>query len=45
MTIRMGGDDIGWTVERLARDRETRSVPVIVRSAMLHELQEHQLLR
>lgn len=42
LDIRMGGEEIGWTVlERLTLDPETRPIPVIVSSAAVTRLAEH----
>jgi DNA-binding response OmpR family regulator len=41
--IRIGGEEHGWTiVHRLATDPETRTIPLIVCSAAIYSLQEHQ---
>ena len=45
--IRIGGEEIGWTLlELLTLDPQTRPIPLIVCSAAIRDLQEHEgLLR
>jgi two-component system, OmpR family, response regulator VicR len=43
LDIRIGGEETGWTIlNLLTLDPETRPIPVIVCSAAIHSLQEHQ---
>ncbi len=43
LDIRVGSEENGWTVlELLTLDPETRPIPVIVCSAAIHSLQEHE---
>jgi CheY-like chemotaxis protein len=45
LDIRMGGEEIGWTVlELLTLDPQTRPIPLIVCSAAISELQAHEPL-
>ena len=45
LDIRIGGEETGWTVlELLTLDPATRPVPVIVCSAAIRELQDHEPL-
>jgi CheY-like chemotaxis protein len=45
LDIRMGGEERGWTIlELLTLDPTTRPIPVIVCSAAVRQLQEHQPL-
>jgi CheY-like chemotaxis protein len=45
LDIRMGGEEMGWTLlELLTLDPETRPIPLIVCSAAIRELQEHEPL-
>ena len=45
LDIRMGGEEIGWTVlELLTLDPATRQIPLIVCSAAVRELHEHEAL-
>ena len=45
LDIRMGGNETGWTIlERLGRDPETRSIPLIVCSAALGDGHERDWL-
>jgi len=43
LDIRIGGEERGWTIlELLTLDPQTRPIPVIVCSAAIHSLHEHQ---
>jgi DNA-binding response OmpR family regulator len=43
LDIRMGGEERGWTIlELLTLDPSTRTIPVIVCSAAIRQLQDHQ---
>jgi CheY-like chemotaxis protein len=43
LDIRLGGEERGWTIlNLLTLDPETRPIPVIVCSAAIHSLHEHQ---
>jgi len=45
LDIRMGGEESGWTIlNLLTLDPDTRPIPLIVCSAAIHSLQEHQEL-
>jgi CheY-like chemotaxis protein len=45
LDIRMAGEEIGWTVlELLTLDPETLPIPLIVCSAAIRDLQDHQPL-
>jgi CheY-like chemotaxis protein len=45
LDIRMGGEETGWTIlELITLDPKTGSIPVIVCSAAIHELQAHEPL-
>ena len=45
LDIRMGGEEIGWTVlELLTLDPATRPIPLIVCSAAVQDLQAHEPL-
>ena len=45
LDIRMGGEEVGWTMlELLTLDPQTRPIPLIVCSAAIRELQEHEPL-
>jgi CheY-like chemotaxis protein len=45
LDIRMGGEESGWTIlNLLTLDPITRPIPLIVCSAAIHSLQEHQEL-
>ena len=45
LDIRMGGEEIGWTImELLTLDPVTRPIPMIVCSAAVRELHEHEPL-
>jgi CheY-like chemotaxis protein len=45
LDIRMGGEEAGWTIlNLLTLDPATRLIPLIVCSAAIHSLQEHQEL-
>jgi DNA-binding response OmpR family regulator len=45
LDIRLGSEENGWTVlELLTLDPATRPIPVIVCSAAIHSLQEHEAL-
>ena len=45
LDIRMGGEEVGWTVlELLTLDPETRPIPLLVCSAAIRDLQEHEPL-
>jgi CheY-like chemotaxis protein len=45
LDIRTGGEEVGWTLlELLTLDPETRPIPLIVCSAALHALQDHEPL-
>ena len=45
LDIRVGHEEAGWTIlELLTLDATTRPIPVIVCSAALHSLQEHETL-
>lgn len=45
LDIRMGGEEIGWTLlELLTLDPATRPIPLIVCSAAVRDLQDHQPL-
>ena len=45
LDIRVGGEESGWTIlELLTLDPATRPIPVIVCSAAIHSLQEHEAL-
>ena len=45
LDIRMGGEEIGWTLlEVLTLDPQTRPIPLIVCSAAIGQLQEHEPL-
>lgn len=43
LDIRMGGEEIGWTImELLTLDPDTRPIPMIVCSAAVRQLHEHE---
>ena len=43
LDIRMGGEEHGWTIlNLLTLDPSTRPIPIIVCSAAIHSLHEHQ---
>jgi CheY-like chemotaxis protein len=43
LDIRIGGEETGWTIlNLLTLDPETRPIPLIVCSAAIRDLQEHQ---
>jgi CheY-like chemotaxis protein len=43
LDIRMGGEEIGWTImELLTLDPSTRPIPLIVCSAAVRQLHEHE---
>ena len=45
LDIRMGGEESGWTLlELLTLDPKTRPIPMIVCSAAIRDLQDHQPL-
>jgi len=45
LDIRMGGEQIGWTIlQLLTLDPTTRPIPLIVCSAAIHDLQAHEPL-
>lgn len=45
LDIRMGGEESGWTLlELLTLDPQTRPIPLIVCSAAIRDLQDHQPL-
>ena len=45
LDIRVGSEDSGWLIlELLTLDPQTRPMPVIVCSAAIHSLQEHEAL-
>ncbi len=45
LDIRMGGEESGWTLlELLTLDPKTRPIPMIVCSAAIRDLQDHQSL-
>jgi CheY-like chemotaxis protein len=45
LDIRMGGEEAGWTIlNLLTLDPATRPIPLIVCSAAIHSLHEHQAL-
>ena len=45
LDVRLGGGAKGWAIlERLARDRATRPIPVIICSSAAHELEDRTAL-
>ena len=45
LDIRMGGEEAGWTIlELLTLDPDTRPIPLIVCSAAIRDLQDHESL-